>query len=69
MHEPVCIAGCCMSIDGEEWHDPKDCPNQWLRENPSPALDRLIEEVRVDGDQSPTTFRRYDRVHHRHNRS
>lgn len=36
-----------------------------LDEIPSPALARIIEEVRND---EPDTSRAYDRVHNRHNR-
>lgn len=56
--------------------DPKDAPitdeqvqellEMDLSKIGSPALARLIEEIRND---DPDTARMYDRVHNRHNRS
>ena len=34
----------------------------------SPALRRLVEEVRMEAAAEPSSTSRYDRVHNRHNR-
>lgn len=34
----------------------------------SPALRRLVEEVRMEATAEPSSTSRYDRVHNRHNR-
>ncbi len=34
----------------------------------SPALRRLVEEVRMETTAEPSSTTRYDRVHNRHNR-
>ena len=34
----------------------------------SPALRRLVEEVRMEATAAPSSTSRYDRVHNRHNR-
>ena len=34
----------------------------------SPALRRLVEEVRMEATAGPSSASRYDRVHNRHNR-
>ena len=60
--EPLVVSECLESavVDGR-----LDVPTG---AELSPALRRLVEEVRMEATAEPSSRSRYDRVHNRHNR-